>query len=284
MTHSDTYTARQKTGERAAFTVAVIGTGHMGSWLARELASDGHRVVVFDQNPENMPHLPEVHALSALAELADIQPDLLLNAVSIRQTMPAFDACLPYLPESCVLVDVASVKGELPEYYADKPFRYASIHPMFGPTFANVNQLQEENVILIDESDPDIYGFFGEFFQRRQLNLFSFSFQEHDEMIAYSLTIPFASSLVFAACMKNTAVPGTTFKRHLTIAKGLLAEDDHLLAEILFNKNSVQQLEHITGRLEFLKHIINGRDYEEAQRFFERLRGNIGPAEESSQS
>ncbi len=257
--------------------IAVIGTGHMGSWFARELDRDGHNVAVFDQNPESLQQLSGLRAFSALQELQEFRPDILLNAVSIRQTKAAFDACLPYLPPACVLVDVASVKGELPDYYEQTPFRYASLHPMFGPTFANVNQLKEENAILIKESDPGTYAFFETFFRQRQLNLFSFSFQEHDEMIAYSLTIPFASTLVFAACMKNTTVPGTTFKRHLTIAKGLLSEDDHLLAEILFNKNSVKQLEHITGRLEFLKHIINGRDYDEAQRFFETLRKNIMP-------
>ena len=45
------------------------------------------------------------------------------------------------------------------------------------------------------------------------------------QMIAYSLTLPFASTMVFAACMNNTAVPGTTFRKHLEIAKGLLQED-----------------------------------------------------------
>ena len=257
--------------------IAVIGTGHMGSWFARELDRDGHDVAVFDQNPANLQQLSGLRALSALSELQDVQPDILLNAVGIRQTMAVFDACLPYLPAACVLVDAASVKGELPDYYQQKAFRFASMHPMFGPTFANVNQLKEENAILINESDPETYTFFETFFRQRQLNLFSFSFQEHDEMIAYSLTIPFASSMVFAACMKNTAVPGTTFKRHLSIAKGLLSEDNHLLAEILFNKNSVKQLENITGRLEFMKHIINGRDYDEAQHFFETLRDNIAP-------
>ena len=257
--------------------IVVIGTGHMGAWFARELERDGHDVAVFDHKPESLQQLSGLRALSALPELQDVQPDILLNAVSIRQTMTAFDACLPYLPASCVLVDVASVKGELPDYYQRQAHRFASMHPMFGPTFANVEQLKEENAILINESDPETYAFFEAFFQQRHLNLFAFSFQEHDEMIAYSLTVPFASSLVFAACMKNTAVPGTTFKRHLTIAKGLLSEDDHLLAEILFNKNSVKQLENITARLEFLKHVINGRDYDEAQRFFKTLRENITP-------
>ena len=256
--------------------IAVIGTGHMGSWFARELARDRHEVAVFDRNPETT-HDLGVRALQSLAELEDLAPEMLLNAVSIRQTTAAFQECLPYLPNSCVLVDVTSVKGELPTFYQQTALRYASIHPMFGPTFANVNDLKEENAILINESDSEVYTFFEKFFRQRELNLFSFSFNEHDEMIAYSLTIPFASSLVFASCMKNTAVPGTTFKRHLTIARGLLSEDEHLLAEILFNKYSIEQIENITAQLEFLKHIIKGRDYDEAQRFFETLRDNITP-------
>ena len=54
-------------------------------------------------------------------------------------------------------------------------------------------------------------------------------------MVAYSLGIPFASTLVFAAIMKHQDAPGTTFKRHMKIARGLLSEDDYLLTEILFN-------------------------------------------------
>jgi prephenate dehydrogenase len=93
--------------------------------------------------------------------------------------------------------------------------------------------------------------------------------------MAYSLTIPFVSSLAFAACIDAKAVPGTTFKKHKSIAESLLAEDDRLLSEILFNPYSLVEIDRITQRLEFLKHVIKGRDYEEARLFFERLRKNI---------
>ena len=256
--------------------IAIIGVGHMGGWFAKELASEGHAVAVFDADPQKIGGLPGLTVLQKFAELADFAPELLLNAVSIQHTVAAFDACKPYLPDYCVLVDVTSVKGDLPKYYQQGKFRYASLHPMFGPTFANVSDLREENVILISESDPNIKELFRTFFDKRGVvNIFEFSFKKHDQMIAYSLTLPFASTLVFAACMDNTTVPGTTFKRHLTIARGLLSEDDQLLAEILFNQYSVEQLDKVTARLEFLKHVIKGRDYEEAQRFFNQLRKNI---------
>ncbi|PIE35275.1 prephenate dehydratase [candidate division KSB3 bacterium] len=255
--------------------IAVIGLGHMGSWFANELVRDENTLAVFDREPLKTEAFTGMTQLHDLAELEGFKPDLLLNAVSIRYTIAAFDACKSYLPDHCVLVDVTSVKRELPQYYQQGNFRYASLHPMFGPTFANVDKLKEENVILITESDPNVREFFKTFFNTRGLNIFEFSFKAHDQMTAYSLSLPFASSLVFAACMKNTTVPGTTFKRHLTTAKGLLSEDDHLLAEILFNDFSLEQLERVTSRLEFLKHVIRARDYDEATRFFENLRENI---------
>ena len=95
-------------------------------------------------------------------------------------------------------------------------------------------------------------------------------------MMAYSLTTPFISSLVFASCVDKTAVPGTTFANHMRIAKGLLSEDDKLLSEVLFNPYSVQQIEKITAKLEFLKHVIKARESGEASRLFGKLRENLG--------
>jgi prephenate dehydrogenase len=146
---------------------------------------------------------------------------------------------------------------------------------MFGPTFANVVRLENENAIIIKESDREGASVFFDLFRARQMTVREYSFEQHDRLIAYSLTLPFASTMVFAACMDTSAVPGSTFKKHLEIAQGLLAEDDELLAEIIFNPHSITQLDHVTARLEFLKHIIRARDSEEAAAFFERLRSNL---------
>jgi prephenate dehydrogenase len=94
-------------------------------------------------------------------------------------------------------------------------------------------------------------------------------------MIAYSLGTPFASTMVFASCMKRQETPGTNFKRHMTIAKGLLSEDDRLLTEIMFNPYTIRQLELINSKLSYLTHIIKQRDYEEMKKFIDALRVNI---------
>jgi len=75
--------------------------------------------------------------------------------------------------------------------------------------------------------------------------------------------------------MKKQDAPGTNFKRHLAIAKGLLSEDDRLLTEIMFNPYTIRQLELINSKLAYLTHIIRQRDYDEMKKFLDKLRANI---------
>ena len=102
---------------------------------------------------------------------------------------------------------------------------------MFGPTFANLGQLENENTIIISEGDHLGKIFFKDLYASLRLHICEYSFEEHDKVVAYSLGIPFASTMVFAATMKHQDAPGTTFKRHMNIARGLLSEDDYLLTE-----------------------------------------------------
>jgi prephenate dehydrogenase len=146
---------------------------------------------------------------------------------------------------------------------------------MFGPTFANIRDLRGENAIIIRESDEEGKDFFRAFYQRLKVNTFEYTFEEHDQTMAYCLSIPFASSMVFAACMKNQEAPGTTFRKHLEIARGLLSKDDHLVAEIMFNPHTIHRLEDIGSRLASLTHIIRARDYEKMKTFLDNLRATV---------
>jgi prephenate dehydrogenase len=255
--------------------IAILGAGRMGTWLVKEL-SRSHDVGVHDLDPVKASASGVAAVFESPADLAPFRPDILINAVSLPRTVEAYEAVLPHLPPGCILADIASVKGKIPEFYRDCGFRFASVHPMFGPTFANVENLRNESAIIIKESDTAGAHFFRDFFGGLGLKIFEFSFEEHDRMIAYSLSVPFTSTRVFAASASSLTVPGTTFKKHLEIARGLLSESDDLLAEILFNTHTLPQLDMITGRLELLKHIVRQRDGQEASLFFDRLRSNIG--------
>ena len=75
--------------------------------------------------------------------------------------------------------------------------------------------------------------------------------------------------------MKTQEAPGTTFRKHLDLARGVLSEDDYLLSEILFNPYTVGQVEKIRNQLGRLLEILGERNFEELKVFFDQLRRNI---------
>ena len=254
--------------------IFIIGAGRMGSWLTEELCHD-HEVAVFDADPKKLKYFINVKRFMKLREAKTFKPEMVINCVSLQKTEEVFNSIISMLPEECILADIASVKNGLFDYYKRTGRRFVSTHPMFGPTFGNVRNLSTENAIMIKESDEEGKKFFFDLYKSLKLNIYEYSFDEHDRIIAYSLSTPFASSLVFAACMKKIDAPGTTFKKHMEIAKGLLSEDDFLISEVLFNPYTLKQIESINSQLSYLTHIIKARDHEEMEKFLTKLRENI---------
>ena len=254
--------------------IFVMGVGRMGAWLVEEFCHD-YEVAAYDIDSRRMKYLFNAQRFTSLEEVKKFDPDLVINAVNLQHTIKAFEDVLPYVREDCILSDITTVKFEVQRFYKKVGRRFVSTHPMFGPTFANIRDLRDENAIIIKESDEEGKEFFRNFYGSLNLNIYEYSFKEHDEITSYSLGTPFASSLVFAACMKKQDAPGTTFKKHLAIARGLLSEDDYLIAEVLFNPHTLKQIERINSQLSYLTHIIRARDYDEMKRFLDRLRENI---------
>ncbi len=255
--------------------IAVIGAGNMGSWLVESLCLD-YEVGVFDVDRSKLKYFFNSRKFLYYEEILDFSPDLLINAVSLDKTQTLFDEIISYLPKDCIIADITSVKSGLADYYKKLGRRFVSTHPMFGPTFGNVKDVSDENAIIISESDEEGKAFFREFYSSLKIKVHEYSFQEHDKTIAYSLSIPFSSTMVFAACMKEQEAPGTTFKKHFSIAEGLLSEDDFLLSEILLSPHSLKQVERISEQMDRIKTMIKARDTEELKAYFKCLRANLG--------
>ncbi len=251
-----------------------MGAGKMGSFFL-DLLSFDHETAVFEKDPKRMRFTYNCRRLTELDEVRDFQPELVINAVTVKYTIPAFEEILPYLPKECIISDIASVKTGLKDFYTRCGHPYVSSHPMFGPTFANLNQLHEENAIIITEGDHVGRTFFRDLYSHVGLNIYDYSFDEHDRTVAYSLSIPFVSTFVFAAVMKHQDAPGTTFKRHLRIAKGVLNEDDYLLQEILFNPYTSDQVDQIRSELKTLLDIIDKKDSAGIKAYLAKIRSNV---------
>src|SRR5574344_1303157 len=252
----------------------ILGAGKMGSFFI-DLLSFDHEVGVYEKDAKRLRFTYNCQRFTDLEEVKAFNPELVINAATVKYTIPAFNEVLPFLGEECILSDIASVKTGLKEFYEPTGLRYVSTHPMFGPTFANLNQLSEENAIIITEGDYMGRIFFKDLYSKLGLNIYEYTFKEHDETIAYSLSIPFVSTFVFSAVMKHQDAPGTTFKRHMKIAHGVLNEDDYLLQEILFNPNTHEQVENIRKELKLLSEIIDNKDADGMKSFLTKIRKNI---------
>lgn len=246
----------------------------MGRFFADTL-SFHHDVCLFDTDPKQLRFVYNAIRTTDLEEVKTFEPELMINAVTIKYTIEAFKTVIPYLPKNCILSDIASVKTGLKDFYEHCGFRYVSTHPMFGPTFASLSDLSTQSAIIIKESDFLGKAFFKDVYSSLRLKIFEYTFEKHDQTTAYSLSIPFASTLVFGSVMRHQEAPGTTFKRHMAIAQGLMSEDDYLLQEILFNPFAPEQLEKIREKLGSLLDIVKAKDAEKMQAFLRTVRKNL---------
>lgn len=254
--------------------ILILGAGKMGSFFTDVLSFD-HECAVYEIDAKRMRFLYNTQRFTTMEEIEAFQPELVINAVTLKYTLSVFDQVIPHLPKDCIISDISSVKTGFLDYYEQTGMRYVSTHPMFGPTFANLGALSTENAIVINEGDYMGRIFFLDLYRRLGLNVHEYSFEEHDEAMAYSLSVPFVSTFVFSAVMKHQDAPGTTFKRHLKIAKGVLSEDDTLLREILFNPRTKHHVENIRAELKDLIQIIDNRDEQGLNDYLTKIRGNI---------
>ena len=254
--------------------ILILGAGKMGSFFCDLLTFD-HEVAVYDPDPSRLRFTFNAIRFSDISEAGEFRPQLVINASTVKYTIDAFRQVMPYIPSGCIISDIASVKTGLPEFYADCGHPYVSTHPMFGPTFASLSNLRNENAIIISEGDHLGKVFFRDLYSRLKLNIVEYTFKQHDETIAYSLSVPFAATLAFASVMKHQEAPGTTFKRHMQIAEGLMNEDEYLVSEILFNPHTPSQREGIVGKLNELLEIVKSRDTEAMSAYLSEAREHI---------
>ena len=132
---------------------------------------------------------------------SQFEPELVINAATVNILWKLSGRCCLCFPKTASSA-TSPVKTGLKKFYEESGFRYVSTHPMFGPTFASLSNLNTENAIIISEGDH-LGKIFKDLYQTMKLNIFEYTFDEHDETVAYSLSIPFVSTFVFAAVMKH---------------------------------------------------------------------------------
>ena len=84
----------------------------MGSFFT-DILSFQHETAVFDVNPHQLRFVYNTYRFTTLEEIKDFEPELVINAVTVKYTLDAFHKVLPVLPKDCIISDIASVKTGL---------------------------------------------------------------------------------------------------------------------------------------------------------------------------
>lgn len=87
----------------------------MGSFFSDVLSRD-HQVAIYDVDAERLRFTFNVERFTSLDEIKAFEPQLVINAATVKYTLPAFEAVMPALPPTAILSDIASVKTGLPEF------------------------------------------------------------------------------------------------------------------------------------------------------------------------
>ena len=97
----------------------------MGSFFI-DLLSFDHEVAVFEKDAKRMRFTYNCQRFTTFDEIKEFKPELLINAVTLKYTIPVFEQVMPYLPKDCIISDIASVKTDLKEFYEKSGRRYVS--------------------------------------------------------------------------------------------------------------------------------------------------------------
>ena len=88
--------------------ILVMGAGKMGSFFI-DLLSFEHEVAVFERDAKRMRFTYNCQRFTTFEEIQDFKPELLINAVTLKYTIPVFKEVIPYLPKECIISDIASL-------------------------------------------------------------------------------------------------------------------------------------------------------------------------------
>jgi chorismate mutase / prephenate dehydrogenase len=250
--------------ETESADIAIVGgAGAMGRWLTQFFEDAGHRVAVVDPNAAatGRPTITDV-------ETAARQVDVLVFATPIRSTAPLLRRALATDTRALVF-DVLSVKApvvKILQSAAAAGRRVSSIHPMFGPS---ARTLSGRNLLIVSCGVPEADRAARALFERSALSLAEVPLDRHDLLIAESLGLAHAVSLLFLAALStDPASPlelaqaaSTTFHRQSSLAGMVAAEGPELYLDIqALNPHSWGLYQELRAALDRLSDIVERRD------------------------
>jgi chorismate mutase/prephenate dehydrogenase len=274
-------------GEGQGRRVLVIGgSGKMGRWSARFLASQGYSIEIADP----------AGAVPGYAHINDwrdstLDHDIIIVAAPLRISNEILHELAERKPAGLIF-DVGSLKSPLRSglnALVAAGARVTSVHPMFGP---NTELLSGRHLIFVDLGNADATRDARELFSSTMATLVDMDLESHDRLIAYVLGLSHALNLAFVTALaesgeaapKLAELSSTTFDAQLGIAARVAEENPDLYFEIQFlNDYGTESLSALLYAIERIRSVVRAGDATGFRTLMERgrdyLRGRR-PAED----
>jgi chorismate mutase/prephenate dehydrogenase len=249
-------------GRRA---LVIGGSGRLGRWFVRFLASQGFDVEVADPSGPvaGFSHVNDWHQ-------TDIDQDVIVVTAPLTETKRILRQLADSQPAGLVF-DTASLKGPLRDalrVLVDAGVKTTSIHPMFGP---DTELLSNRHVIFVDLGVPRATTEAKQLFSSTMASLVDMELEQHDRLIAFVLGLSHALNLVFATALLESGeevprladISSTTFDVQLEVASRVTADNPELYFEIqALNEFGSEPLDALAVAVERLRQAVLSGDRE----------------------
>lgn len=273
---------RQRVVERAEGSgrsaLVIGGSGRMGGWFARFLASQGFSVEVADP----LPPAEQGYRHHTRWQDTALDHELIVVAAPLAATEDILKGLAERKPPGLVF-DIGSLKTPLANglrALEDAGVQYASIHPMFGP---GTEMLSERHVIFVDVGSPEATAEVESLFTPTMATRVHMGLEEHDQVVAFVLGLSHALNIAFFSALAESGqeVPrlsgasSTTFDQQLRVAANVADDNPHLYFEIqhlnAFGGAPLEALENAVTQIKeaiasgdettFVEMMTRGREY-----------------------
>jgi prephenate dehydrogenase len=205
----------------------IGGTGGIGRWFAHFFQKEGCEVHVSGRSSG-----PD---FSALAKRCPV----VVVGVPIGVTVQVIARIGPLMPETSLLMDLTSLKGEpVKAMLESTAAEVVGLHPLFGP---RVKSLAGHTIVFCPAREGNWFPHIKGLFQKRQARLIETTPEHHDEMMAFVQGLNHLNSIILGLTLgrsgvdlgelKQYATP--MFKTKLEILKKIFSRNSKLYAEII---------------------------------------------------
>ena len=207
--------------------VTVLGgAGRLGRWITEFLLKENFKVKISTPNPDKHADFIKRKNIPYYKENSESvkDADVVVLSVPLEKTITVLSEIFPYLKDGAIVVDICSVKKPFFEFVqkksdiiSNKKLRILSLHPMFGP---GAKSLKKQNVVVVKSRlNNELADLAVRFLKEHGANVVIASPEEHDKMIALTLSLPHFSLMLFTAMLKESPdreaikkFSGSTFK------------------------------------------------------------------------